>query len=206
MTARASRSFGHLSSRQSAATIALLLLSIGAIARADSGTYVVSQGAPNAVVFSVEDNVDPFDGKTAGVTGTIVADPATPSGAQVELSVDLASLDTANKLRNQHMRERYLQTGTFPAATFKSVSVTAPSPIAPSQPSDISVTGDFSLHGVTKRMTIPVKVTLLADGRIHAISIFKVRMPDFGISVPKNLVVTVDDAVTIRLEVFAKLR
>ncbi len=201
MTVRASRLNRH-STRQSAAVIALTLLC--GIARAESGTYVISQGAPNAVVFSVEDNVDPFDGKTGGVSGTIVADPSTPSGAQVELSVDLASLDTANRLRNQHMRERYLQTGTFPSATFKSVSITAPSPIAPNQPSDISVTGDFSLHGVTKRLTIPVKVTLLADGRIHAISTFKVRMPDFGISVPKNLVVTVDDAVTIRLDVFAK--
>jgi polyisoprenoid-binding protein YceI len=204
MTTRASRFPACRSLRQGVAALALTALAVSGVARADSGTYVVSQGAPNAVVFSVEDNVDPFDGKTENVSGTIVADPAMPSAAQVELSVDVASLDTANKLRNQHMRERYLQTGSFPAATFKSVSVVAPSPIAPNQPADISVTGDFSLHGVTKRMTIPVKVTLLADGRIHAISTFKVRMPDFGISVPKNLVVTVDDAVAVRLDVFAK--
>ena len=186
------------------AVIALAALTVTGIARADSATYAISQGAPNAVVFSVEDNVDPFDGRTASVSGTIVADPATPSGAQVELSVDLGSLDTANNLRNQHMRERYLETSHFPAATFKSVSVAAPSPIAPNAPADISITGDFSLHGITKRMTIPVRVTLLADGRIHVIANFKVRMPDFGISVPKNLVVTVDDAVAIRLDVFAK--
>jgi polyisoprenoid-binding protein YceI len=207
MTARMSRGSQDVRRRfvvLVAQALALWALAAPRVARADSGTYVVTQGAPNAVVFSVEDNVDPFDGKTANVSGTIVADPAMPSGAQVELSVDLASLDTANKLRNQHMRERYLQTNTFPTATFKSVGVAAPLPIAPNQPADISVSGDFSLHGVTKRMTIPVKVTLLADGRIHAISNFKVRMPDFGISVPKNLVVTVDDAVSIRLEVFAK--
>jgi polyisoprenoid-binding protein YceI len=204
MTTSASRAHACASLRQAAVAFVLTTLAVTGIARADSGTFVISQGAPNAVVFSVEDHVDPFDGKTGSVSGTIIADPATPSAAQVELSVDLASLDTANKLRNQHMRERYLQTGSFPAATFKSVSIVAPSPIVPNQPADISVTGDFSLHGVTKRMTIPVKVTLLADGRIHAISTFKVRMPDFGISVPKNLVVTVDDAVTVRLDVFAK--
>jgi polyisoprenoid-binding protein YceI len=186
------------------AVVAIAALAVSGNARADAATYSISPGTPNAVVFSVEDNVDPFDGKTARVSGTITADPAAPSGAQVELSVDLGSLDTANGLRNQHMRERYLETSRYPAATFKSVSVAAPSPIAPNAPADISITGDFSLHGVTKRMTIPVKVTLLADGRIHAISNFKVRMPDFGISVPKNLVVTVDDAVAIRLDVFAK--
>ena len=62
--------------------------------------------APTTVVFNVEDNVDPFDGKTSKVTGTITADPAAPGQAQLEVSVDLASLDTGNNLRNQHMRDR----------------------------------------------------------------------------------------------------
>jgi polyisoprenoid-binding protein YceI len=122
----------------------------------------------------------------------------------VDISIDLASLDTGVALRNQHMREKYLQTAKFPAVTFKSVSVSAPASIAPSQPADINITGDFTLHGVTKRMTLPVKVTLLADGRIHALSRFSVRLPDFGIVVPHNVFVTVDDSVKIRLDLFAK--
>jgi polyisoprenoid-binding protein YceI len=180
------------------------LLAFASLLHAQAHTYAITPSAPTVAVFSVDDNVDPFDGKTSNVTGTIVADPAAPSQSQVDVSVDLGSLDTSNNLRNQHMRERYLQTAKFPAATFKSVGITAPSSIAPSQPVEISVTGDFTLHGVTKRMTIPVTVTLLTDGRIHAISNFKVRMPDFGIVVPKNVFVTVDDAVGVRLDVFAK--
>src|SRR5258708_19869467 len=139
--------------------VLLVTLPLGRVALADSRTYSIGSGVPNAVVFSVEDNVDPFDGKTANVSGTIVADPAAPSDAHVEVSIDLASLDTANSLRNQHLRERYLQTDRFPAATFKSVSINASSPIAPNQPPDITVTGDFSLHRVTNRNTIPHTVT-----------------------------------------------
>lgn len=184
--------------------LALAVIADGPLLHAQAHTYEITAGAPNAVVFTVEDNVDPFDGRTSRVTGSISADPAAPSQAQVDVTVDLTSLDTANGLRNQHMRERYLHTAKFPAATFKSVSVSAPAAIAPSQPADVTITGDFTLHGVTKRMTIPVRVTLLADGRIHAISTFKVRMPDFGIVVPKNVFVTVDDAVNVRLDVFGK--
>ncbi len=183
---------------------ALALFAIAPCVYAEGRTYTISAGAPNSVVFNVEDSVDPFDGKTANATGTIVADPADPTRSQVEVSIDLASLDTGVALRNQHMREKYLQTAKFPAVTFKSLGVTGPAFIAPSQPADISILGDFTLHGVTKRMTIPVKVTLLADGRIHAISHFNVRLPDFGIVVPHNVFVTVDDSVGIRLDLFAK--
>lgn len=180
------------------------LLAAAPLLHADTHTWSVTSGAPTTIVFNVEDNVDPFDGKTSKVTGTITADPAAPAQAQLEVSVDLASLDTGNNLRNQHMRERYLHTDKFPTVTFKSVSVAGPASIAPNQPADVSITGDFTLHGVTKRLTIPVKVTLLSDGRIHAISRFSVRLPDFGIVVPKNVFVTVDDAVAVRLDVFAK--
>jgi polyisoprenoid-binding protein YceI len=101
------------------------------------------------------------------------------------------------------MKELYLDTKQHPTAKFKSVSVAGPAAIAPNQPVEIKVTGDFTLHGVTKRMTIPVRVALIPDGRIHAISTFTVHMPDFGISVPKNILVTVDDNVPVRLDLWA---
>jgi polyisoprenoid-binding protein YceI len=187
-------------------SLAVCLLLFAPLLRAESRSYALTPGAPNAVVFSVDDNVDPFDGRTANITGTVVADPAAPAQASVDVSVDLTSLDTGNGLRNQHMREKYLQTDRFPKATFKSVSVVAPPSIATSQPADLTITGDFTLHGVTKRVTIPVKATLLADGRIHVISAFQVRMPDYGIEVPKNVLVTVDDAVGVRMDLFAKAK
>jgi polyisoprenoid-binding protein YceI len=102
------------------------------------------------------------------------------------------------------MREKYLHTEKFPNATFKSVSVNGPAAIAPNQPDDLNITGDFTLHGVTKRMTIPVRVVLLTDGRIHATSRFAVKMPDYGIVVPRNVLVTVDDLVQVKVDVFGK--
>jgi polyisoprenoid-binding protein YceI len=185
-------------------TIAVALLAIAATTlRADSHTYTIAKGGNNVAAFHAEDTYDSFDGKTGDVTGTIVADPANLSTGSVQVAINIDTLDTGNSLRNKEMRERYLETNKYGTATFKSVSVTGPASIAPNQPADINVTGDLILHGVTKRMTIPVRVVLLPDGRIHATTSFKVHMPDFGISVPHNILVTVNDEVPVRLDVLA---
>ena len=185
--------------------IASLFVASGAFAQ--SRTYQIAPDSKNLVEFHAEDTYDSFDGRTHKVTGAITADPSNPSAATVEVTVDMASLDTGNSLRNREMRELYLDTKEHPTAKFKSVSVAAPDAIEPNQPAEIKVTGDFTLHGVTKRMTLPVRVVLIPDGgRVHATSTFTVHMPDFGISVPKNILVTVDDNVPVRLDLWAAAR
>jgi polyisoprenoid-binding protein YceI len=186
--------------------IAVALLAVAAHAtllHAQSHTYVIAKGGNNVAEFHAEDTYDSFDGKTSDITGTIVADPANAAASSVQVTINIDSLDTGNGLRNKEMRERYLETNKFGTAAFKSVSVTGPASIAPNQPADINVTGDMTLHGATKRMTIPVRVVLIPDGRIHATTSFKIRMPDFGISVPHNILVTVNDEVPVRLDVWA---
>jgi len=183
--------------------IALAALAVAAPLLAQPKTYEIKPHANSVAEFHAEDTYDSFDGKTNEVSGSIVADAEKPAASSVAITIDMGSLDTGNSLRNKEMKELYLQTPKFPTAAFKSVSVAGPASIAAGTPADINVTGDFTLHGVTKRMTIPVHVALLADGRIHATTNFKVKMPDFGISVPHNILVTVEDMVPVRLEVWA---
>ena len=182
---------------------ALLVLAAATTLCADSRSYTIAKGGNNVAEFHAEDTYDSFDGKTSDVTGTIVADPANPAAASVTVVINIDSLDTGVGLRNKEMRERFLESNKFGTATFKSVSVTGPTSIAPNAPAEISVTGDMTLHGVTKRLTIPVRVVLIPDGRIHATSNFKIHMPDFGISVPHTILVTVNDEVPVRLDVWA---
>ena len=183
-----------------------MALAVGLIATtllAQSRSYEIRKDPKNLVEFHAEDTYDTFDGKTNNVSGSIVADTAKATTSKIEVSIDLASLDTGISLRNSEMRNRYLQTPRFPNATFKSVSVDGPDAIGQNQPADMKVTGDFTLHGVTKRLTLPVRVVLLSDNRIHATSQFNVHMPDFDIHVPKNILVTVDDMIPVRLDLWA---
>jgi polyisoprenoid-binding protein YceI len=186
---------------RSAAILCLILAAVSL--HADSRSYAISKGGSNVAEFHAEDTYDAFDGRTSDVAGTIVADPANPAGSSVEVTINVDALNTGNSLRNKEMRERYLETPKFGTAAFKSVSVSGPASIAPNQPADINVTGDITVHGVTKRMTISVRVVLIPDGRIHASSNFKIHMPDFGIAVPHNILVTVNDDVPVRLDVWA---
>lgn len=186
---------------------AVLLLSValsGPALFADSKTYTIAADAKNSATFQCEDSYDQFDGTTSKISGTIVADPANPSTASVLLTIDLNSLDTGVALRNKEMREKYLETVKWPTGMFKSVSVSGPASIAPNTPAEISVTGDLTIHNVTKRVTVPVRVVVIPDGRLHATTEFKVRMPDFGIRVPHNILVTVNDEVPVRIDVWAK--
>jgi polyisoprenoid-binding protein YceI len=183
--------------------IVLALLLTVTTVHAQSRSYAITKGGNNVAQFHAEDTYDSFDGKTSDVNGTIVADAANPAAASVQININVDSLDTGVGLRNKEMRERYLETTKFGMATFKSVSVAGPASIAPSLPVDVNVTGDLTLHGVTKRMTIPVRVVLIPDGRIHTTTNFKIHMPDFGIAVPHNVLVTVTDEVPVHLDVWA---
>ena len=178
---------------------------------AQSRTYEIRKDPKNLVEFHAEDTYDTFDGKTNSVSGTIVADAAKATAAKVDVSIDLASLDTGISLRNHEMRERYLQTPRFPNATFKSASIAIyPNGQLVGPPNrqldaarNAVVDIAFTLHGVTKRMTLPARVVVLPDNRIHITSQFNVHMPDFDIHVPKNILVTVDDMIPVRLDLWA---
>jgi polyisoprenoid-binding protein YceI len=159
----------------------------------------------------VDDAFETIDGTTTKLTGTIVADPANPAGSSVELAVDLAAIDTGINLRDSDIREKYTEPKKFPQATFKSVSVTSQtSAITPNQPIEVTVTGDFSLHGVTKRIVVPVRVVLVPESDItkstrgagdwiHATAKFPVKLSDFGIHIPTSFA---NDTIAVRLDVY----
>jgi polyisoprenoid-binding protein YceI len=181
-------------------------------AYADSRTYAIKADGKNVAAFHLPDALESIDGTTNRVSGTIVADPDNAATSSVEVSIDLGSLDTGIALRNRHMRERYVETGKYPTATFKSLSISPPTaPIVVNQPAELSVTGDFTMHGVTKRITAPVRVIIIPESDItrasrgpgdwiHATTTFKLKLREFGINVPEGFV---DDTLDAKLDVFA---
>lgn len=192
--------------------IIVICITSASLAHAETRIYSIRNDGKNVAAFHLPDALEAIDGTTNDVTGTIAADLSNPASSSVQIDVNLSTLDTGNGLRNRHLRERYVQTGTYPTATFKSVSVAAPStPVAPNQPMELKVTGDFTMHGVTKRMTTPVRVIVIPESDItrntrgpgdwiHATATFKLKLSEFGINVPEGFV---DDALDAKVDVFA---
>lgn len=116
-----------------------------------------------------------------------------------EFSLD--SLDTGIELRNQHMKEKYLQTKEFPLATLTLTEAA----VGDQFPQTLAIDGEkpfqgkLKLHGVEKDVSGKFSGK---DGKISAK--FQVKISDFGIDVPSYLGVTVTDTVDVTVELSLK--
>ena len=84
--------------------------------------------------------------------GTFTYDEADPSKSQVAVTINTASIDSNHAERDKHLRSKdFLDVGKYPEATFKSTSYEV------TGPDEATLTGDLTLHGVTKPVTIDVR-------------------------------------------------
>jgi polyisoprenoid-binding protein YceI len=84
------------------------------------------------------------------VSGTIDFDQAKPDQARVDASIDANSLHLGDPQRDAHVKGAdFFDVAQFPTITFKSSKVAAAG-------SGFKVTGDLTLHGVTKPITLTV--------------------------------------------------
>lgn len=117
-------------------------------------------------------------------SGTIIMDEANVSKSKVELEVKTASVDTANKKRDQHLRgPDFFNVKQFPVMTFKSTKVSAKA----GQENVLVVTGDLKLHGVKKSITVDVEITGRGKSPqgadlIGFETVFAIKRRDFGMN------------------------
>ena len=82
------------------------------------------------------------------VSGHVHIDEEHPANSMVDAVVDAASIDTHNEQRDAHLRSPdFFDVATYPTITFKSTKIEHVSG------QDYKVTGDFTMHGVTKSVT-----------------------------------------------------
>jgi polyisoprenoid-binding protein YceI len=197
---------------------ALLISAAPLLAQAPAAaarTYTITDDGKNYATFESEATLETIKGTTTKISGSITADPSNANTGAATITVDLSSLDTGIAMRNEHMRgAKFLDTEKFPTATFKTVSVSGAKSIAPNQPVELSLTGDFTLHGVTKRITVPARVVVIPENEmtkssrgpgdwIHGTVIFPIKLTDYSIAVPEKLVLKLANDVNVRVDFFA---
>ncbi len=119
-------------------------------------------------------------------TGQVEITPETITPASLRLLVKAASLhetgaeftEPQKEIINRELREIVLHPDRYPDITFQSTNVTAKNSGAGR--SEVKIDGDLTLHGVTKRITIPAMVTLSGD-TLRAVGEFSVDRDDFGV-------------------------
>ncbi len=179
-------------------TLPLLVLSIFLTAEAQAATYEI-----DVVHSSVEFKVKHLVGKTGGrfknFSGTIEYDEKNPERSTVNVKIDAKSIDTNNSMRDDHLKNPdFLETEKHPDMTFVSKKV---------DPAASTLTGDLTLHGVTKEVTIRYEMGGLAadkDGkrRLGGSGTAKFDRTDFGIKYDPTGV-TVGKEIAVQLEIEA---
>jgi len=138
-----------------------------------------------------------FDARTSALTGTLTTSAGRPSAFDGSLAVDLRTIDTGIDLRNDHLREKYLEVekGTgYEQAVLSQVTVQGFNADTPAGKG--SFTGSLMLHGVKKTVTGPVEIRQAGTGW-HVRASFPVNLPDYNIDKPRYLGVGVKDTVQV---------
>lgn len=191
--------------------LALALAGLAAVPAAGETFEIAPGGKTQLVRFDSKAPAESFSGTTRSVRGTVCFDPsAIGDSLDAWVEVDLDSLDTGIGLRNQHMRENHLHTDRFPVAAFRGGRVTKPSrtALAPGETATLDLSGDFSLHGVTRPITVPVVLTREAGepAALRLATKFKVKLSDYQIPRPQFLVMKLDEVQSITFDVRAVRR
>jgi polyisoprenoid-binding protein YceI len=138
-----------------------------------------------------------FDATTSALAGMLTSSTARPSALDGSLAVDLSTVDTGIALRNDHLREKYLEVDKgagYDQAVLSDVVLQGLNADAPAGKG--SFTGSLMLHGVKKTVTGPVEIRQAGTGwRVRAS--FPVNLPDYNIDKPRYLGVGVKDTVQV---------
>lgn len=158
--------------------MALLALLIGAPILLSAQRYFSRSANVN---FDATNSSSPEDVKAKTSTGTIVVDAAT--GA-VEAAVLMKSFQFEKALMGEHFNENYVESSKYPKAVFKGKMADATAvKFERDGTYKINVTGNLTMHGKTKQVTVPTVFTV-KGGKITAQTDFTVVLADFDIAIP----------------------
>jgi polyisoprenoid-binding protein YceI len=185
-----------------AALVAIVLLLTLSAAAQDKDKDVWQLDPPHSSAqFSVRHlGVSTDRGAFTKVRGTVQYDPANPAKASIQATIDAASVDTRVDMRDNDLRSpRFLDTQKYPTITFQSKKVEAVGE------GKLKVTGDLTIHGVTKEVILDVdgptpaiKDPMGKDRmRMGASATTKINRNDFGIT---TLPGAIGDDITITLD------
>jgi polyisoprenoid-binding protein YceI len=131
---------------------ALSLLLLPAVAAAAPLVYKVDADH-SGVGFSIRHFVSKVSGRFRDFDGVIRYDRENPAASSVEFKVRAASIDTTNNDRDEHLRSKdFFEVAKYPSITFSSTRV------VPKDSNTLEVTGNLTMHGVTRQITFPVEM------------------------------------------------
>jgi polyisoprenoid-binding protein YceI len=156
-------------------------------------SFVTDKGK---VEFISKASLETFTGTSSSLKGLVDLD-----NRKIDFYIDLNTLRTGISLRDEHMRETYLETKKYPFAEFTG-TLSGFNP-ARKDTQTVVVVGDFTIHGVKKARTIPGRL-FVGPNHVYVEAAWSVKLSDHNIEIPKVLFLKLADQQEVRIQ--AQLR
>jgi len=141
--------------------LASIALAGAALAAPQTFDFKDPKGINNAG-FKLDAPLEAINGNASDISGTVTFDPENPGATKGKIIVATASLMLPNPMQKQHMlSDKWLDAVKFPEITFESKEFKNVKTAGDTTTAD--ATGTFTLKGVSKEITVPVKLTYLKD-------------------------------------------
>jgi polyisoprenoid-binding protein YceI len=181
-------------------TLFATLLALTGITSAKADNYKIDP-AHSAIIFkAVHLGVGNLYGRFDTFSGELVLDPNDSAKDSVKVEITTDSIDSNSAARDKDLKgPDFLNAKQFPTATFKSTAVKKV------DDKDYEVTGDFTLRGITKPVTLAVQVIGIGPGprgetRLGTESTVTLRRSDFDM---KTFSQVVSEDIQLRIAVEA---
>ncbi len=191
------------------AIVALTSLAGVALAAPEAFDFKDPKGINNAV-FRVDAPLEAVNGTANGISGTVTFDPENPAATKGKIVVESASLTVPNSMQKGHMQSpMWLDVAKFPEITFEAKELKNVKTEGNVTTADAA--GTFTLKGISKELTVPLKLTYLKDklgarvpkanGDLLVIrSSFSINRSDFNIQ-PHQMEEKVSDEIDLTLSI-----
>lgn len=126
------------------------------------------------------------------------------ANGEIAIRMNMREFVFPNKLMQEHFNENYIESDKYPTATFSGKIDNAPD-LSKSGQYDVSATGKFAVHGVTKERTLKGKLRIEGE-KITLTSNFEVPLTDHKIEVPQVVFVKIAQVIQVKAEYVLTVR
>jgi len=206
-----------MKTRYAIRVFSFLLLTVFAIGQARTRTYTIVPSESSFWVFAGKTGIfsafaHNHEIGVKSFSGRVVVPAAGAGGGSLEMEVDAPSLVVLDKEPSEEdkkkifnsMHNEVLESAKYQKISFKSVSVSDVKQTG-SDAYSFVVNGDLSLHGVTKRIAVPVAATVTPQ-QLRATGKYTLKQTDYGIK-PYSAAggsIKVKDEVVVNFNIVAK--
>jgi polyisoprenoid-binding protein YceI len=206
-----------MKTRYAIRVFSFLLLTVFAIGQSRTRTYTIVPSESSFWVFAGKTGIfsafaHNHEIGVKSFSGRVVVPAAGAGGGSLEMEVDAPSLVVLDKEPSEEdkkkifnsMHNEVLESAKYQKITFKSVSVSDVKQTG-SDAYSFVVNGDLSLHGVTKRIAVPVAATVTPQ-QLRATGKYTLKQTDYGIK-PYSAAggsIKVKDEVVVNFNIVAK--